>query len=72
MNMRLILASKNAVALDTIQALVMGCDPTKVPYLTKAESYGLGTTDSTKINVVGKQVADVKKSFKSGVAGICK
>lgn len=71
MNMRLILAAKNAVALDTIEALVMSCDPTKVPYLTKAEGYGLGTTDSTKINVVGKQVADVKKSFKSGVSGIC-
>lgn len=71
MNMRLILASKNAVALDTVEALVMSCDPTKVASLTKAAGYGLGTTDITKISVVGKQISDVKKSFKSGVAGVC-
>jgi uncharacterized protein (DUF362 family) len=72
MNMRLILASKNAVALDTVQAQIMSCDPKKIPYLTKLEGYGLGTTDATKISVVGnKQVADVKKSFKSGVSGLC-
>ena len=85
MNMRLILASKNAVALDTIQALVMGCDPTKVPALTKAAAYGLGTTDSTEITVNGVKegsttpitVNDVKKAFTNDtttypqVAGIC-
>ena len=85
MNMRLILASKNAVALDTIQALVMGCDPTKVPVLTKAAGYGLGTTDSTQITVNGLKegsttpitINDVKKSFTNDitdypqVAGIC-
>ena len=72
MNMRLILASKNAVALDTVEALVMNCDPTKVLSLTKAESYGLGTTDPNQIAVVGnRQIADVKKSFVSGTAGVC-
>jgi len=72
MNMRLILAAKNAVALDTVQALIMSCDPKKVPALINAEGYGLGTTDSSKITVVGnKQIADVKKSFRSGVSGVC-
>lgn len=71
MNMRLILASSNAVALDTIAAQVMGCDPKLVPSLVKAESYGLGTTDTTGIIVVGKQVAEVKKSFISGLSGVC-
>lgn len=72
MNMRLILASKNAVALDTIAAQIMSCDPTKVPTLTNSEAYGLGTTDSTQIAVVGnKQVAEVVKSFKSGLEGVC-
>ena len=70
MNMRLILASRNAVALDTVEALVMGCDPKKVPYLTKLETDGLGTTDTDRITVVGKQVADVKKEF-SGPAAVC-
>jgi uncharacterized protein (DUF362 family) len=72
MNMRLILASRNALAVDTIAAQVMSCDAKLVPSLVKAESYGLGTADVTRIAVVGnKQVSDVKKSFKSGLAGVC-
>ena len=49
MNMRLILAGRNAVAVDTIEALVMKCDPKLVPHLTKLEADGLGTTDSAKM-----------------------
>jgi uncharacterized protein (DUF362 family) len=63
MNMRLILAGQNAVAVDTIEALVMKCDPKLVPHLTKLEADGLGTTDTAKISVVGKQVSDVAKPF---------
>jgi uncharacterized protein (DUF362 family) len=63
MNMRLILAGRNAVAVDTIEALVMKCDPTLVPHLTKLEADGLGTTDTGKITVVGKQVSDVAQPF---------
>jgi len=70
-NMRLILAGKNAVAVDTIEALVMKCDPKKVPHLTKLEADGLGTTDTAKITVVGKQVADVAKPFASALTDIC-
>jgi uncharacterized protein (DUF362 family) len=70
-NMRLILAGKNAVAVDTIQALVMKCDPSKVPYLSKLESDGLGPPDSAKITVLGKQVADVAKPFAGKQRSIC-
>ncbi len=70
MNMRVILAARNAVALDTVESLVMGCDPQKVPYLTKLEADGLGTTDTAKITVVGRQVADVLKQF-AGPAAVC-
>ena len=44
-NMRLILAGKNAVAVDMIEALVMKCDPSKVPHLSKLQSDGLGPRD---------------------------
>ncbi|HWA78261.1 MAG TPA: DUF362 domain-containing protein [Polyangiaceae bacterium] len=54
-NMRLILASKNAVAVDTIASLVMKCAPNKVPYLTALQTDGLGTTDAAQITVVGKR-----------------
>jgi uncharacterized protein (DUF362 family) len=63
MNMRLILAGRNAVAVDTIATLAMRCDPKQIGYLTKLETSGLGTTDAAKIQVVGKQVADVSKPF---------
>jgi uncharacterized protein (DUF362 family) len=56
MNMRLILAGRNAVAVDTVEALVMKCDPKKVPHLTKLEADGHGTTDLSQISVVGKQM----------------
>jgi uncharacterized protein (DUF362 family) len=71
MNMRLILAGTNAVAVDTIEALVMKCDPKKVAYLTKLEADGLGTTNTTRITVVGKQVSEVAKPFASKQTTIC-
>jgi uncharacterized protein (DUF362 family) len=70
-NLRMILAGKNAVAVDTVEALVMKCDPKKVPHLTKLESSGLGTTDISKITVVGKQISEVAKPFASKLTDIC-
>jgi uncharacterized protein (DUF362 family) len=70
-NMRLIVAGRNAVAVDTIAASIMKCDPRKVPSLTKLEADGLGTTDASKIDVVGKQVADVAKAFAGKHTDIC-
>ena len=70
-NMRLILAGRNAVAVDTIEALVMKCDPKKVSFLTTLDSDGLGTTDTAKITVIGKQVADVATAFAGKQTDIC-
>jgi uncharacterized protein (DUF362 family) len=70
-NMRLILAGRNAVALDTIEALVMKCDPKKVPHLTKLEADGLGTTDTAKITLVGKRVSEVATPFAGKQTDIC-
>ena len=70
-NMRLILAGRNAVAVDTIESLVMMCDPKKVPHLTKLEADGLGTTDAASITVVGKSVSEVAKPFAGKQTAIC-
>jgi uncharacterized protein (DUF362 family) len=70
-NMRLILAGKNAVAVDTIEALVMECHPAKVPYLRELDSDGLGPSDSANITVLGKQVAEVAKPFAGKQTSIC-
>jgi uncharacterized protein (DUF362 family) len=71
MNMRLILAGRNAVAVDTIAALVMKCVPSKVPFLTGLQAAGLGTTEPSKITLLGKQVSDVAKPFAGKQADIC-
>jgi uncharacterized protein (DUF362 family) len=70
-NMRMILAGKNAVAVDTVEALVMKCDPKKVPHLTKLEADGIGTTDISKISVVGKQISEVATPFAGKLTDIC-
>lgn len=60
-NMRLILASRDAVALDTIESLVMQCDPALVPYLPLLGDAGLGENDPAKITVVGRPVSEVSQ-----------
>ncbi|HEY8464450.1 MAG TPA: sugar-binding protein [Bacillota bacterium] len=71
MNMRLILAGKDAVAVDTICGLVMNWDPESIDYLKYLNSDSLGNLDTACINVVGKKVDEVRKSFagRTPVAG---
>ena len=70
-NMRLILAGKNAVAVDTTMASVMKCDPKKVPHLLELEADGRGTTDLAQITVVGTRVSAVAKPFAGRQTEIC-
>jgi uncharacterized protein (DUF362 family) len=70
-NMRLVLAGRNAVAVDTVAASVMKCSPSAVPYLTALEADGLGTTDLAEISVVGRPVTEVAQPFLSRYASIC-
>ncbi len=61
MNMRLILAGKDAVAVDTIGALTVGWDPQTINYLRYLNADGLGNIDPSCINVTGKKVDEVRK-----------
>jgi len=63
MNMRLILAGRDAVAVDTIEALIMGWDPMSVKHLRYLNHDGLGNLDPACINVVGRRVDEVRKFF---------
>ncbi|MGE5558825.1 MAG: DUF362 domain-containing protein [Bacillota bacterium] len=63
MNMRLILAGKDAVAVDAIAALVMGWDPGSVNHLRYLNADGAGNLDTARITVVGKPVDAVRKYF---------
>jgi len=61
--MRLILAGKDVVAIDTIGALIMGYDPRSIPYIQMAAQRGLGVADTARIRVVGAPVAQVRRDF---------
>jgi uncharacterized protein (DUF362 family) len=63
MNMRLILAGKDPVAVDTIESLLMGWDPQSVGYLGYLNNDSLGNLDTACITVVGKKVDEVRKDF---------
>jgi len=58
----LILASDNAVALDAVIAVMIGCEPGRLRFLRKAKEVGLGDYDLTTIEVIGelKQLPDFK------------
>ncbi len=65
-NMRVIMASNNAVAIDTIQSLMIGVDPELVNYLQYLAQDQMGITDPAMINVYGNvRVSDVKMPFGS-------
>lgn len=53
-NIGRILASDNAVALDSVIASMMGLDPGKLRFLQKAKEYGLGDYDLSKIEIHGE------------------
>jgi uncharacterized protein (DUF362 family)/NAD-dependent dihydropyrimidine dehydrogenase PreA subunit len=61
-NIGLILASSNAVALDSVMAMMMGCDPGRLHFLRKAKEAGLGDYDRSTIEVIGelKRLPDFK------------
>ena len=67
LNMRCILSSADPLALDTVEALIMGWDPATVKYLQYLGADGLGNADPAKIGVVGRKVSEVRKDF-AGVA----
>jgi len=48
-----LLASTDAVALDTVMAAMMGLEPRTVPMLKEAEDRGLGTADIEQIEIAG-------------------
>ena len=58
----LILASDNGVALDAVMASMMGCNPSKLRFLQKAQELGLGEYDPARIEVLGelKPIPDFK------------
>jgi uncharacterized protein (DUF362 family)/Pyruvate/2-oxoacid:ferredoxin oxidoreductase delta subunit len=68
----LILASDNAVAMDAVVAIMMGCEPGRLRFLQKAKEAGLGDYDLGTIEVIGelKQLPDFKLPPLGGEANL--
>jgi len=65
MNMRLILAGRDAVAVDTVEALITGWDPYNIAFLRYLNYSKMGNIDTSRITVVGSLVDAVRKNFSS-------
>ena len=63
-NKRLILASKDAVAIDAIESIIIGQDPFKVAHLVYLANDGAGCIDPMKIKITGEIEMDYKESYK--------
>jgi ferredoxin len=62
--MNLILASADVVALDAVAFRLMGHNPKKVPAIKLAAEQGLGQIKQEEIEIVGEKIAKHKKKFK--------
>jgi uncharacterized protein (DUF362 family) len=61
--MNLIIAGTDPVAVDSIGAAVMGMKPTDVKHLVLAAEKGLGTCRLEEITVLGQSIENVKRKF---------
>ncbi|MFQ6074306.1 MAG: DUF362 domain-containing protein [Candidatus Bathyarchaeia archaeon] len=61
--MNLVIAGTDPVAVDAVGAAVMGIPPTDVKHLILAEKKGLGTCNLEEIAVLGEPVEKVKRKF---------
>ncbi|MGQ9460482.1 MAG: DUF362 domain-containing protein [Candidatus Bathyarchaeaceae archaeon] len=65
--MNLVIAGRDPVAVDAVGATVMGIPPESVKHLRLAEEKGLGTCDLEEITVLGEPIEKVKKKFRTSV-----
>lgn len=62
-DMGLVMAGSDLVAVDAVASLTMGFEPERLLLLRKAADRGLGTMSAGDIRVVGERVEDVRRRF---------
>ncbi len=62
--MGLIIAGTDMVAVDSVSTAVMGINPREVKYLRLAEERGLGVSNLDEIEVLGEDIKSVRRIFK--------
>ena len=66
--MNLVIAGTDPVAVDSVGAAVMGVLPEDVKHLVLAEKKGLGTCQLDQITVVGEPIERVQRKFRRAIA----
>ncbi|MFX1555227.1 MAG: DUF362 domain-containing protein, partial [Promethearchaeota archaeon] len=61
--MDLIIAGEDPVAVDRVGSAIIGYGPEKVKYLIYAEKKKLGTANLNEISIIGKQINEVYHKF---------
>ena len=61
--MNLVIAGTDPVAVDAIGAAVMGISPTDVKHLLLAKKKGLGTCHLEQIAVIGEPIEKIRRKF---------
>jgi len=62
--MDLVLASGDPVAIDSVQAKIMGFDPAEIPHITNCAEIGLGVADAASIEIEGTQIEAAACAFR--------
>jgi len=68
-NMRLVLASRDSVALDTIASLIMRYDPSRISHLVQLHNDEAGCVDTSRILVEGIEPSSVQQRFSNRNGG---
>lgn len=67
-NLGIIMAGNNSVAVDTIAAKIMGFEPKEIAHLKYSAQKGLGSYNLGDIEILGEKIANVIHPFKPAVA----
>lgn len=62
-NLGVVIAGTDAVAVDAVASAVMGFDPLRIGYLAYAEVAGLGTACLDDVIIVGDPIKSVRRKF---------
>jgi uncharacterized protein (DUF362 family) len=62
----MIAASADSVALDAVEAKLMGFDPMSIPFIKMAHDRGLGCGDIGQLDIVGENISEIDWGFKTG------
>ena len=66
--MNLVIAGTDPVAVDAVGAAVMRINPKNVKHLRLAEKKGLGTCNLEQIEIIGESIESVKKKFRRALS----